>query len=150
MCAETLGISFHQLFCRAGGCGAMFFICRSCYRGHGYCSDPCRRETRRIQRREANRRYEQDPEVRKDHRNRQREWRERQCGGRVTDPSSNCGCDWSSMSAPPTETGNIHTPPAERIAPNPTKPAWGGRFRWIVCAICGRVGRFIAAFTRRE
>jgi hypothetical protein len=27
-----------QLFCRAAGCGAMFFICLCCYRGQTYCS----------------------------------------------------------------------------------------------------------------
>ena len=30
---------WRQLFCRGPGCGAMFYICRSCYRGQVYCGD---------------------------------------------------------------------------------------------------------------
>jgi hypothetical protein len=52
------------------------------------------------------------------------------------------------MSGPLAETRKIQ--PAEKNAQDPPKPAWGGRFLGIVCNICGRVGRFITAFTRRE
>ena len=33
---------WRQLFCRGPGCGAMFYIGRSCYRGQVYCGDRCR------------------------------------------------------------------------------------------------------------
>jgi hypothetical protein len=53
------------------------------------------------------------------------------------------------MAGPLAETEEIR-PAAEKNAPHPPKPVWSGRFRGIVCEICGRVGRFITAFTRRE
>jgi hypothetical protein len=52
------------------------------------------------------------------------------------------------MRAPLVEPQQI--PAAEKNAQDSPKPAWGERFRRIVCIICGRVGRFITAFTRRE
>ena len=126
----------------------MFLICRPCYRGQAYCGEGCRRQTRQRQRLEANRRYEQDREVLQDHRDRQRAWRERQRRQSVTDHSSPTGDACGTMRAPLVETQNI--PPAEKNAQDSPKPAWGERFRKIVCIICGRVGRFIIAFTRRE
>lgn len=126
----------------------MFFVCRSCYRGHAYCSDGCRRLTRQRQRLEANRRYEGNLEVRRDHRDRQRDCRERQRAGVVTDHSSAAGGACGSMPEPLAEARKI--PRAEKNAQDPRKTAWGGRFLGIVCIICGRVGRFITAFTRRE
>ena len=126
----------------------MFLICRPCYRGHAYCSEACRLQTRQRQRLEANQRYEQDWEVLQDHRDRQRACRERQRGHDVTDHTSTSDRTCSSMSGPLAETRKIL--PAEKNAQDPPKPAWGDRFRRIVCIICGRVGRFITAFTRRE
>ncbi len=127
----------------------MFLICRPCYRGHAYCSEVCRRQTRQRQRLEANRRYEQDQEVRQDHRDRQRAFRERQRGAGVTDQSSAADRAWCRMAGPLAETRKIQ--PAEKNnAQDSQKPAWGGRFLGIVCIICARVGRFITAFTRRE
>jgi hypothetical protein len=41
-------------------------------------------------------------------------------------------------------------PAAEKSAQHPPRPAWGERFRQILCGICGRAGRFITAFTRWE
>lgn len=141
-------IPFRQLFCRADGCGAMFLICRPCYHGQAYCSEECGWRARQRQRLEANRRYEQDWEVRQDHRDRQRAWRERQRGLVVTDHTSALGGGCGSMSGPVAETRKI--PPGEKNAQNSPKPAWGECFWRIVCIICGRVGRFISAFTRRE
>ena len=66
-----------QRFCRGVGCGAVFWICRHCDRGHRYCSDRCRRKARRQQLRAANRRHQQSREGRLDHRDRQRAYRER-------------------------------------------------------------------------
>ena len=76
-------VAFRQLFCRAVRCGVMFFICRACYRGQAYCSDECRRQSRDEQLRKANRRYQQDPEVREDHCERMREYRRRVQASRV-------------------------------------------------------------------
>ena len=32
-------VVWHKLFCRGSGCGVMFYICGSCYRGQVYCGD---------------------------------------------------------------------------------------------------------------
>src|SRR5205807_7154575 len=68
-------------------CGAVFYLCRHCDRGQRYCSSHCREKARRLQLREANRRHQQSPYGRDDHRDRQREYRRRLkfC---VTDQSS--------------------------------------------------------------
>ena len=73
-----------QRICRGAGCGVVFWIWRDCDRGHRYCGERCRRKARRQQRRAANRRHQQSPEGRLDHRDRQRDYRER-CRLRVTD-----------------------------------------------------------------
>jgi hypothetical protein len=124
-------------------------ICRSCYRGQAYCNDECRKQGRHYQRKKANQRYELDPEVLHDHCLRQRAFRQRQREQRalrVTDQPSQIDGDMSSMSEPLAETGKV--PSIGQKAQNRPKHAWGGRFAQLVCMICGRVGRFIAAFTR--
>ena len=45
--------------CRGIGCGAAFWICRHCDRGHRYCGERCRQKKRRQQTRDANRRHQQ-------------------------------------------------------------------------------------------
>jgi hypothetical protein len=141
-------VPFRQLFCRAAACGLMFFVCRRCYRGQTYCSDPCRHTTRRQQRRKANRRYQQDAEVRLDHRDRQREYRKRRCERRVTDQSSLLECSSGSITEPLAETV-AESPPMEETE-DALKISWRDRFSRIVCRLCGRWGRFITAFVRRE
>lgn len=141
-------VAFRQRFCRSVDCGEMFYVCRPCYRGQAYCSDECRRETRRQQRQKANRRYQQDPEVRQDHRDRQREHRKRLRESRVTDQSSTIECGWGSISEPLAETKS-ESPSAEGLH-DPSKPTWSERLGRIICIICGRVGKFITAFIRRE
>ena len=81
-------VPWRQLFCRGAGCGAMFYICNSCYRGQVYCGEGCRHRMRREQRRRANRRHQQSREGRLDHRDRQRAYRERCRLRRVTDHTS--------------------------------------------------------------
>ncbi len=63
--------------CRAEDCGVVFDVCRSCYRGQAYCGDRCREKGRRQIHREANRGYQRTPWGRDDHRDRQRDYRER-------------------------------------------------------------------------
>ena len=53
----------------------MFYLCRHCDRGQRYCSARCREKSRRLQRREANRRHQRSPEGRLDHRDRQRAYK---------------------------------------------------------------------------
>jgi hypothetical protein len=141
-------VSFRQLFCRAADCGVMFFICRPCYRGQAYCSEECRQQCRQQQRQKANRRYQQDPEVRQDHRDRMREYRKQLRAIRVTDQSSIIDCGSGSICGPLVKVVS-ETPPAEKLHDQP-KAIWRERFSRIICIICGRVGRFVAALIRRE
>jgi hypothetical protein len=141
-------VSFRQLFCRAVGCGVMFFVCRPCYRGQAYCSEECRQGCRRQQRQKANRRYQQDPEVRRDHRDRMREYRKQLREVRVTDQSSMIDCGSGSICEPLVKAVP-ETPPAEKLHDQP-KATWRERFSRIICIICGRGGRFVAARIRRE
>ncbi len=131
-------VVFRQLFCRGSGCGVMFYICRSCYRGQVYCGDRCRGRMRREQRRRANRRYQRDPEVREDHCQRQREYRERCRLGRVTDHTSAGRGRSDKVGEPWTETG-MSTPLAEVFQ---GRPRFQRRQTAIqpVCILCGRVG----------
>ena len=115
-------VVFRQLFCRGSGCGVMFYICGSCYRGQAYCGDGCRGRMRREQKRRARRRHQQSREGRLDHRDRQRAYRERCRLRRVTDHTSadsgrsgNIGATW-------TETG-MSTPLAEKFQ---DRPRFGG------------------------
>jgi len=124
--ADGQELLFYQRRCHAQGCGALFFICRACYRGQRYCSEPCRQLTRRQQRREANRRHQQSPEGRLDHADRQRDYR-RRVALRVTDQGS--------ATAP--DSGSICQP--DPIQPRSGPPA----HRRICCIVCGRRGRFI-------
>jgi len=75
---------------RCGDCGALFYLCQSCYRGQRFCDDGCRRPARRRQRRAANRRHRHTPEGRLDARDRKRRQRDRDRARRtsVTDPRS--------------------------------------------------------------
>jgi len=141
-------VSFRQLFCRAADCGVMFFICRPCYRGQAYCSEECRHQSRQQQRQKANRRYQQDPEVRRDHRDRMREYRRQLREIRVIDQSSVIDCGSGSICGPLVKSVP-ETPPAEELHDQPKARRWE-RFSRIVCVICGRVGRFVAALIRRE
>ncbi len=133
-----------QLFCRGSDCGVMFFICRSCYRGQVYCGDGCRHRMRREQRRRANRRYEQDPEVRADHCQRQRAYRKRRREGRVTDHTSAGRCRSGSIGTPLPETG-MRTSLAEVFDDRPRFQRLKEAIR-LVCIFCGRTGGFIDAF----
>jgi len=58
-------------------CGSIFGVCRSCFRGQCYCSERCRKKARRDRHRQANRRHQETPWGRDDHRDRQRDYRKR-------------------------------------------------------------------------
>jgi hypothetical protein len=134
-----------QLFCRAVGCGQMFFICLSCYRGQTYCSAECRQKSRREQLRQANRRYQQSWEARLDHRDRQRQYRQQRfC--RVTDQSSLV--PHSCRRIRQARLGASMPPGAEQthaVRPSSRQE----RFDCLFCRVCGRWGQFIEIFRRR-
>jgi hypothetical protein len=130
-----------QRFCRGAGCGAIFWICRSCDRGQQYCSDRCRKKARRHQRREANRRHQQSREGRLDHRDRQRAYRHRRREARVTDPSS------------PVPLASESIPAAEPVRPTNGSDHGFAESRYAeftgfepICRVCGCRRRFVDPF----
>jgi len=121
----------------------VFYLCPHCDRGQRYCSSRCRDKSRRRQRREANRRYQQSLglEGRLDHRQRQREYRER-LKARVTDQSSLRASPCVNLTAPPVPQP-AEAPPGVDFPPgSESEYAAGG----VVCQICGRWGRWVNPF----
>ena len=139
-------VVFRQLVCRGLECGALFVICRSCYRGQAYCSERCRQKGRRQRRREANRRHQQTREGRLDHRDRQRAYRQRRREGRVTDTTSRtrrCSAK------------NILQRKLQRLAAEPDSRREEDDHEGIVqvepvCIVCGRHVAFIELFPERS
>ena len=118
--------------CRGVGCGAVFWICCHCDRGHRYCGERCRQKTQRQQGRDANRRHQQSQEGRLDHRDRQRDYRER-CRRRVTDHTS----------ATPSGSDSIVTAEPFRSEDGPGSVSGEDRYATSAefepaCIICGR------------
>lgn len=132
-------MTFRQRFCGWPACGQMFFICPHCFRGQRYCSEVCRAQARRQQRRAANRRHQQSREGRLDHRDRQREYR-RRAAARVTDHSSQAGGGCGMLGLLPAPTG-VREPRRLYESPMPGP---------IVCRFCGRRGHWIQTFYQRE
>ena len=129
---------WHKLFCRGADCGAVFYICGSCYRRQAYCGDGCRKKEQVQQRRKATRKHQESREGRLDHRDRQRAYRERCRLRRVTDATSPGGARSGTIKKPLTETG-IHTPWAEVFQDRPGFERRKSAAR-PVCIVCGRVG----------
>ena len=109
-------------------CGAVFFICRCCDRGHAYCGEECRSRGRVRSRREARARHQRSPEGRADHRAAMRELRARRRGG-VTDQGSRPEAPERIVASEETADGNqgesLHLRAAQR------------------CIVCGRASRFV-------
>lgn len=127
----------YQLFCRAEGCGGLFFVCRCCYRGQAYCSQRCRAKARREQRRRANRKHQLSWEGRLDHRDRQSAYRRRRAARLVTDQGSD-GRDRVTMLA-------VEAEEESHLA---SREAWHDGLGRPFCIVCGRSGRFIDASPR--
>ncbi len=140
-------VILRQRFCLGNECRAVFFLCSRCDRGQRYCSIACRNQARRRQRRSANRRHQQSPEGRLDHRDRQRQYRRRRAPARVTDQGSlSLTCPALSSGGPvPTRPVNVPDRPSAVLLPRRPKTRPGLRLR---CRVCGRTGRFIAPFPR--
>ena len=66
-------------------CCNTFVICKSCYRGHKYCSSNCRKFGYEESRKKARVKYDQSEEAKLDHRDRSRRHRMRKS---VTDKTS--------------------------------------------------------------
>jgi hypothetical protein len=141
---------FRQGFCRAPGCGVLFFVCPSCERGQIYCSDACRKHARRLRLREYNRRHQQSEEGRLDHCDRQKAYRLKRASIGVTDhayaPSPACATMAQPVSSPLNRPSTTVFPAVELHARSSTESASQG----VVCHFCGRIGRFINPFYERK
>ena len=130
--------------CLHSECRGLFFLCADCDRGQRYCSLACRQQARLRQRRCANRRHQQSPEGRLDHRDRQRRYRRRRMQASVTDQGS-----LSIICSPSSRCGSVEpevpTQSSSAVFPRwpPTEP--GVR---MCCRVCGRAGRFLDPFPR--
>jgi len=131
------GIVFRQRLCVGVDCRAIFYICCCCDRGHRYCGDRCRQKARRQQRCQANRKHQQSPDGKADHRDRQREYRKRRARKEsVTDQSSPCRVPSGTIAT----ATPIQAPQASRVGSSRLMSA----IRWVVCIICGRRAVWIA------
>jgi len=134
-----------QRVCRWHECRSIFWICRSCDRGHQYCSDQCRQKAVLEQRRAANLRHRKTPEGRLDQKDRQKAYRQRQAAFSVMDQGSN--------EVP--STGSI-LPPA--YSPVAAEKSGKQTCETITihdpgvpyCIICGRTSRFVNPFHIRR
>ena len=123
-------VVFRMRFCRAAGCGCLFWVCCQCDRGHCYCSAACRQRARDEQRHSANGRYQKTERGRFAHRLRQRAYRFRRA--RVTDQGS----------LPITRPAK-GSPRGVRVgAPQRSSDQ-------LFCASCRRQGRFVELFPWR-
>ena len=130
-------VVWRELVCQGSGCGVTFYICGCCYRGQVYCGDECRKRAELQQHRHSNRKHQDSPEGRLDHRDRQRTYRARLRLG-VTDVTSPGGDRSDTIGATWTERV-MSTPLGEGFGDRPRLERSQTTIR-IVCIVCGRVG----------
>jgi hypothetical protein len=126
-------------------CETLFWLCSHCDRGQRYCSLACRAVARSTQRRRANRRHQCSPEGRLDHRDRQRQYRQRRAQAGVTDQGS-----VSVISPALSQSGEAIAEAAVVRSRNvlvrmPRWPEAEAGFRRR-CSVCAATGRFIDPF----
>ena len=166
---ERGGIVVCLIRIRCRRCGRRFEICRSCYRGHVHCSRKCSAASRYQSIRAARRKYRQQPEIMREHRERER--RRREALGRVGDqgsPAGKGGAEWEEKpgrvecaearvsegnGAEPVVIAkqNAHQEVADMVAGNfvGTVVAASVVGPPHLCAFCGRAGYVVARFLRR-
>lgn len=115
-------------------CDFPFFLCRSCWRGHAYCCDDCRRSGYLKNRSEAQRRYRQTEKGKKKHREAENRRRYRK---------------------------TIQNPKKMDDTPSTTLPVWCTTVimwtRHLIfglqikpsCRFCGALGQLVTKFPRR-
>ena len=123
-------------------CGAVFGVCRSCFRGQRYCSDSCRKQARAEKHGASNRKHQRSPEGRDNHRDRQRDYRKRLKDRGVTDQS--CPDETSPRSLSPIEASEEEPHEAAQRGAGGEPPPPGRRPEGEgFCIFCGRPGFFI-------
>jgi len=117
-------------------CQTTFWMCRTCYRGHRYCSVGCREVGYQARRRAARRKNEALPHGRQNHRDRQQELRDRR-----KNPNSQL---LSLPIVPDKASGSNENPlkPTQNMQPISTQRQPAAIFR-VAVATCSRCGREI-------
>lgn len=138
--AGPLELVLRRRSCHATECGKIFYICRHCDRGQCYCSRSCRDLARRRQLREANRRHQQSPAGRLDHRDHQRAYRCRQAAKSVTYQGSKIPDADATMI--PWKPGDGETALLRAATTSAITSRSPGLF---ACIICGRAGTPLTA-----
>jgi hypothetical protein len=158
---------FRQRFCKTEDCRARFFICPHCDRDQQYCSNECRLRSRLEHHRAANRRHQQSPEGRDDHRDRQRAYRRRKAAASHASPpevpprhhqqpsTANPFDHHNHQASTPGSSlkrdGSIYDRGATSAMLLPPRIWWpivpvrepSRDWRVIVCHFCGRIGLFL-------
>lgn len=160
-----------RIKCRWRECPAWFIICRSCYRGHRYCSQACRVAARKESNAKAWEAYKawlaeyvkehpEDVETqREDQRRRQKAYRNRvrerkagkdsgvtEQGRRMPHPTCKMESEGETMSADPEagpleSPGVVAVPAVTRSSDARTDGTSGRSSRTGCCSICGNRGR---------
>jgi hypothetical protein len=129
---RKLEVIFLLVDIRCRWCGINFYICRRCWRGQAYCSQECRLLGRCRIHREAQRRYRQTQKGQKAHRHAENRRRHElnQCIEKKMDDPSSRGLAMSAK----------EIPVAAHVGGNEARR----------CHFCGRAGRVVDRFPRRE
>ncbi len=139
-------VVLRQGVCQRNECHAVFFVCSRCERGQRYCSHTCSHRARLLQHRHANRRYQSSREGKRDHCQRQEQYRQRRAQSIVTDHSSNSISFPASSDCEKVEAAVTDTPRPSRAAELPRwTENWPGVCR--CCRVCGRTGSVVSTFS---
>ena len=137
-------------------CGCLLWLCWDCDRDQCFC-DACRRdEGRRKRHRAANSKYQQTRQGRLLHSARQRRYRERlrdRDKDRDQDGNDDANKVTDRASQPVNSPPISETPAEEAVAPPPFVRSGAGSESQTGtpvprCAVCGRTGRVVDAFSR--
>jgi len=85
---ESVEPEILQILCRC--CGKIFYLCRTCYRGHVYCSIKCRIAGYLQKHREAQKRYRGTDKGKSKHRELEKKRRNKFKGKKITEKIVNC------------------------------------------------------------
>ena len=143
-----------QIQCSAEGCGKIFYVCASCWRGQRYCSEECSSIARRQQQRQSSLRYQKTPEGRETHNLNQRDYYLRECE-KARSEAKEIQIDHGSpeeekdvwIETAPVVAAHFETTPAflTRASHHPPSEGPSGV---VYCRICGAPGRFINPYWR--
>ena len=145
---------------RCARCQALFWICRPCYRGQGFCALSCAAAARTISKRRARSRHRQSLEGRLDHRDRERDRRRRareQEVDRVADHTPRFLAAVTRVCSPPDPVPPIPGEIAiegkehdETRVLDDSSPSRRAEVRPATCHICFRSGVTVTRWARRS